>query len=149
MSKNNKKILIGKIVAPQGLNGEVRVQTYTAAASDFKDLEIENLKMKFVRPVGQGIVIAKVDGIDNRTSAESLRGTELFIARESLPRLPKGEYYQADLIDMKVTLSGKTVGTVAAMHNFGAGDILELDSGEMLSFKGADVDMDNKVINLK
>lgn len=146
---DTSKILVGKIVAAQGLRGEVRVQTYTDTPSDIKDLKIENLKMTYVRSAGRDIAIAKVEGINDRTSAESLRGTELFIERESLPQLPDGEYYQTDLIGMSVNLFGTMAGTVVTMHNFGAGDILELDSGEMLSFKGADVDMTNKVIYIK
>lgn len=146
---DTSKILVGKIVAAQGLRGEVRVQTYTDTPSDIKDLKIENLKMTYVRSAGRDIAIAKVEGINDRTSAESLRGTELFIERESLPQLPDGEYYQTDLIGMSVNLFGTMAGTVVTMHNFGAGDILELDSGKMLSFKGADVDMTNKVIYIK
>jgi 16S rRNA processing protein RimM len=146
MSKDSRKILVGKIVAPQGLRGEVRVQTYTGLASDFRDLEIKNLKMRFVRAAGRGAIIAKVDGIDDRTSAESLRGTGLFIERSSLPPLPPGEYYQADLIGMRVSLNGLIAGKVDTVHNFGAGDILELESGEMISFQGADVDMESKII---
>lgn len=146
---DTSKILVGKIVAAQGLRGEVRVQTYTETPADIKDLKIENLKMTYVRSAGRDVAIAKVDGINDRTSAESLRGTELFTLRESLPQLPDGEYYQTDLIGMSVNLFGTMAGTVVTMHNFGAGDILELDSGEMLSFKNADVDMTNKVIYIK
>jgi 16S rRNA processing protein RimM len=146
---DSSKILVGKIVSAQGLRGEVRVQTYTAAPDDFKDLEIENVKIRFVRAAGRGVAICKVDGINDRTAAESLRGTELFISRGSLPQLPSGEFYQADLIGMVVNLAGKNAGAVVAMHNFGAGDILELDSGDMVSFRGADVDMQNKIIHIK
>lgn len=149
MSDTSNKILIGKIVAPQGLRGEVRVQTYTSNPEDIKDLKILDLDVKFIRRAAPDVAIAKIARIDDRTAAESLRGTELFIERESLPQLPDGEYYQTDLIGMTVNQSGVIAGTVVAMHNFGAGDILELDNGEMVSFKNADVDMANKTIYTK
>lgn len=153
MSDTNK-ILVGKIVAPQGLRGEVRVQTYTQNPLDIAKLKVEseNLKsddFKFVRALpNSDVIIAKITGFDDRTAAESLRGTELFILRDSLPELPAGEYYQADLIGMDVERDGTTIGRVTDMQNFGAGDILELDNGEMISFQNADVDMGNKIIRI-
>jgi len=211
------KILVGKIVAPQGLRGEVRVQTFTENPSDFAKLDIvvgsvclkptvvkgdlgtrsphHPLQIKFVRAVpNSDVIIARVDGIEDRRGAEFLRGTELYIERDTLPPLPSGEYYQADLIGMTVflprerggeetlehsdlgfrsgekeysqphpsvssslnsqeTLSRPACGagfpTVAAVHNFGAGDILELDNGEMVSFMGAEVDMAKRIITIK
>ena len=143
------KILIGKIVGPQGLRGEVRVQTYTAAPSDFAELGIANdelgIRGKFVRVLpNSSVIIAKIDGADDRNAAESLRGAELFVDRAALPAPAADEYYIADLI-------GMTVGRrrVAAVHNFGAGDILELDDGEMVSFVGARVDLGKREITLK
>ncbi|MDR1338156.1 MAG: ribosome maturation factor RimM [Rickettsiales bacterium] len=149
------KILVGKIVAAHGLRGQVRVQTYAENPLDFQKFQVQSPRfpdggLAFVRHVpNSDVIVAKIDGVDDRIAAEALRGTELFIERESLPRLPVGEYYQTDLIGMQVNLFGKMVGAVAAVHNFGAGDILESDSGEMLSFGGADVDMENKIIYIK
>lgn len=155
MEKDIKNIIvIGKIVAPQGLRGEVRVQTYTENPQDFQKLKVKSSKFKdgdfkFVRVVpSSDLIIAKIAGFDDRNAAESLRGTELYISRDSLPALGADEYYQADLIGMVVLSGGEPVGTVVTMHNFGAGDILELDNGEMLSFVGADVDMEHRAIIL-
>jgi 16S rRNA processing protein RimM len=142
------EILVGKIVAAHGLRGLVCVQTYTERPEDFKDLAIMNPKLSFVRADGANAAICAVDGVGDRTAAESLRGTELFVERDSLPAPADGEYYQADLIGMKVFIKGNAAGVVAAVHNFGAGDILELESGEMLSFLGASVDMEQNKINL-
>lgn len=144
----NSKILVGKIVAPQGLRGEVRVQTFTSDPSDIKTLKIENIDLQFIRSVGTDVAICKIYGINDRNEAEKLRGTELFINRQSLPKLPQGEYYQTDLIGMKLIVSGTDSGRVVAVHNFGAGDILELESGEMVSFLGAEVDIEKGIINL-
>lgn len=152
MQSNNKQILVGKIVAPQGIRGEVRIQTFTENTSDFKKLAVfgNNVPvgaLKFVRAIpNTNVAIAKIEGVLNRNTAETLRGTELFVNREDLPATNNGEYYQADLIGMQVVQDNNVLGRVECFHNFGAGDIMELDNGEMVSFLGAKVDFDNKKI---
>lgn len=144
-----QKLLVGKIVAAQGLRGEVRVQAYTESPADLRDLAVDaetaSLRIKFVRALpNSSIAIMKIDGVGDRTAAEKLRGTQLYADRGALPALADGEYYIADLVGMAV--GGRTV---AAVHNFGAGDILELDDGEMVSFAGAKVDAEKREIKLK
>ena len=147
-----KQILIGKIVAPQGIRGEVRVQSFAEKTTDFQKLVVKSSKFnsgdfKFVRVVpNSNVVIAKINGIDDRNAAEALRGTELFVERDALPDLGENEYYQADLIGFDVLRNGIKIGVVDCFQNYGAGDIIELDNGEMVSFVGADVDVKNKVI---
>lgn len=148
----NKHILVGKIVAPQGIRGEVRVQTFTEHPSDFKNLVVFGDKitggtLHLVRAVpNTNVIIAQVDGINTRNDAENLRGTELFINRESLPPTNSGEYYQADLIGMMVVRDGAEIGRVVCFQNFGAGDIMEIDNGEMVAFRGARVDFNTNTI---
>lgn len=152
---NNNKILVGKIVAPQGIRGEVRIQTYSDAPMDFKKFNIISDKFKaedfrFVRTIPNStVIIAKINGFDDRNAAETLRGTELFIGREDLPDLGEQEYYQTDLIGLTVNQRGNIIGRVACIQNFGAGDILELENGDMVSFIGANVDMDAKIIYVR
>jgi 16S rRNA processing protein RimM len=152
MAPNDKnKLLVGRIVGAQGLRGEVRVQTFTQNPKDFAQLAIssEQLAIKFVRVLpSSSIVIMKVDGFDDRNAAEDLRGMELFISRDDLPALPAGEFYQIDLIGSYLRGNGRD-GIVIAVHNFGAGDILELDNGDMVSFAGAKVDLENKSITIQ
>jgi len=152
---SDKTILVGKIVAPQGIRGEVRVQTYTATPEDFKKFKVQSAKFnsddfKFVRRLNPNsdVIIARVAGYDNRTAAETLRNTELFIARDALPELGANEYYQADLIGFDVVRGDETIGRIVCFQNFGAGDIMELDTGEMVSFIGATVDFDNKFVRI-
>ena len=151
---DNKKILVGKIVAPQGIRGEVRVQTYTQIPSDLKTLKVHGDKLTdgsfhFVRALpSSSVIIARIDGVNDRNAAELLRNTELFINRADLPKLKDGEYYQCDLIGMRVIRDGITIGFVDNIQNYGGGDILELDNGSMVSFAGAKVDITNKVISL-
>lgn len=151
--EDNKKILIGKIVAPQGIRGEFRIQSFANKPEDFKNFRIicnkcESNKFHFVRATKQDVVIAKINGVDDRNAAETLRGTELFVLRDDLPKLKDNEYYQSDLIGFDVIRDGTKVGVVECFQNYGAGDIIELDNGEMVSFKNADVDTQNKTIKV-
>ena len=150
------KILVGKIVAPQGIRGEVRVQSFAEKTTDFKSLAVFSSRFNaddfhFVRVVpNSNVVIAKVRGVDDRNAAETLRGTELFIERSALPDLTADdEFYQADLIGFVVVRDNKNVGTVAYFQNYGAGDIIELDNGQMVSFGGAKVDLEKKQVVVK
>ena len=151
---DSKHILVGKIVAPQGIRGEVRVQTFTDTPVDFKKLKIKSVRFndgdfKFVRTVpNSNVIIAKISGTDDRNAAETLRGTELFIERSALPDLKENEFYQADLIGFDVVRNGTKIGVVDCFQNYGAGDIIELDNGDMVSFIGADVDIQNKIIKV-
>lgn len=149
-----KKILVGKIVAPQGIRGEVRVQSYAEKPDDFQKFNVSSTRFadgdfKFVRHVpNSNVIIAKIRGVDNRNMAEELRGTELFIVRDALPDLGADEYYQADLIGFDVVRNGVKIGVVDCFQNYGAGDIIELDNGDMVSFVGARVDFDARRIDV-
>ena len=152
----NDKILVGQIVAPQGLRGEFRVQSFSANPNDFKHFHIVSDRFTpeqfhFVRVHNQksDMIIAKIDTVSDRNGAENLRGTELFVLRSDLPELKQDEFYQHDLIGFAVVQDGKKIGIVDGFQNYGAGDIIELDSGEMVSFVGASVDTENKVITVK
>ena len=145
-----KKILIGKIVAFQGVRGDVRIQTYTEPPEDFRKLTIhsdafESKNFKFVRRLNphSDIIIAHINGYDDRTAVEVLRGTEIFALREELPKTSKNEFYQTDLIGMEVVQGGSLLGRVECFHNFGAGDIMELDNGNMIAFQGVKVDFES------
>ncbi|MBQ0013350.1 MAG: 16S rRNA processing protein RimM [Proteobacteria bacterium] len=152
----NDKILVGKIVAPQGVRGEMRVQTYSESPNDFKGFRVLSDKFepdafhfsRLLSPTST-VIIARIDGVNTRNDAESLRGTELFILRDTLPQLKKDEYYQSDLIGFIVVHNGKNIGYIVGFHNFGAGDIIELDNGDLVSFIGASVDFDNKIVTVK
>ncbi len=152
----NEKILVGKIVAPQGLRGEFRVQTFSQNPTDFKHFRVLSDKFlpeqfHFVRVLNQNtnLIIAKIDTVLDRNGADTLRGTELFVLRSDLPKLKQNEYYQYDLIGFSVTRNNEIIGKITGFQNFGAGDIIELDNDEMVSFVGAMVDIDNKNVVVK
>jgi len=155
MHNDNQKILVGKIVAMQGVRGDVRVQTYSENPEDFSKFKVQSAKFspndfKFIRVVpNSSVIIAHIKGFEDRTAAEALRGTELFIERDTLPATADNEYYQADLIGFNVMQNGINLGIVVGFQNYGAGDIIETDDGNMYSFKGADVDFNNKTVTVK
>lgn len=127
-----KTILIAQITAPQGLDGSVRIRSFADDAKNLKRYKVFQsprgvLTLKTLRQQPNAL-IAKFVEIPDRTAAESWRGVELFIDRQQLPPAPEAEFYQSDLIGMTAASSdGTTLGSVIAVPNYGAGDLLEID----------------------
>jgi 16S rRNA processing protein RimM len=128
------KILVGVFGAPHGIRGEMRLKSFTgdpAAIATYVPLQdesgVRNFIIEALRPIGKDIFVARVQGVADRNAAEAFNGTELFVPREALPPPDEGEFYQADLIGLRVEDDQRRVlGSVVAVHNFGAGDILEI-----------------------
>lgn len=129
----HKPVMMAKIGAAHGLKGEVRIKSFTG-----DPMALGNYGMLFdaggntyeitgLRPAGN-TVIARFKSVTNRQQAEALNGTELFIDRAQLPEdTGQDEFYQADLIGMRLRgETGEDYGTVEAVHNYGAGDIIEV-----------------------
>jgi 16S rRNA processing protein RimM len=133
MSQKSTKILAGKFGAAVGLRGEVRLQSFTAdpmAIAGYASLALEDgvkVKLSALRPQGK-VLVAQVKGVTSREAAEKLTGRELFIDRAELPETEdEDEFYLADLAGLEVRdEAGKVTGSVLAVHDFGAGDILEI-----------------------
>lgn len=129
-----KKVCLGKVVAAHGLRGEVKVHSYTARPADidkYGEVETRDAARKFkIKVVGphKEVLRLKIEGITDRNAAEALVGTEFYVDRSVLPRLPEEEYYLTDIIGLKVYLNtlDKEIGTVARFSNFGAGEIIEI-----------------------
>jgi 16S rRNA processing protein RimM len=127
-------VLLGRISDAHGLKGEVKIATFTAAPEDIAAYGplssadgSQHFEIAYLRPLKEGAVIARLRGISGRTAAEKLRGTELYVAREALPPAEDDEYYHSDLIGLTaVSSSGELIGTLIAVHNFGASDLLEV-----------------------
>jgi len=129
-----KRVCVGVITGAHGVRGAVRLKSFTAEPEDvarYEPLEDEKGERRFaLRLVGsaKGVLIATLPGIDDRDRAEALRGTRLYLPRSALPPTAEEEYYHADLIGLDAALAdGTPVGTVRAVHDFGAGDTLEID----------------------
>jgi 16S rRNA processing protein RimM len=120
------------IVGVKGLRGEVRVKSFTeepgdvAAYGALTASDGRTITMSVVNVLAD-VVIAKVDGVTDRSGADALRGLELFVDRAVLPETEGDTYYHADLIGLVVeTTEGERVGKVSAFHNFGGGDVMEV-----------------------
>lgn len=129
---------MGEIGAAQGLKGEVRLRAYTqepAGIAAYGALEDESgrvIEIETVRVTPKAL-IARIKGVTTREAAEALTHTKLYLPRSRLPESEEDEWYHADLIGLAVVdKTGTSIGIVAAVYNFGAGDILEiaLTSGE-------------------
>lgn len=126
-------ICIGAFAGAFGVTGEVRIKSFCTEPADivgYGPLMSEDgsrtFKVTLTRPVAGGLG-ARVAGVTTREAAEALRGTSLFVPRDRLPSLPDDEFYHADLIGLEAfDTGGALVGKVIAVHNHGAGDILEL-----------------------
>ena len=130
-----ERICVAQIGGAHGLRGEVRLKSFTAdplAVSNYGLLTTEDgsatFEIEAVRPA-KGHLIARFRGVNDRNTAERLVNVRLFVPRERLPTPAPDEFYHADLIGLSaVTADGTEIGTVVAIHDFGAGDILELQS---------------------
>jgi 16S rRNA processing protein RimM len=133
MTKLENPVQMAVIGAPHGIKGEVRVKTFTAdplALGDYGPLFAKDgraFDVVDIRPANT-VVVVRFKQIRDRNAAEALTGTELFIDRSALPdESEEGEFYHADLVGLAVRdETGAEIGKVAAVQNFGGGDILEL-----------------------
>ena len=131
------RIRVARIGAAHGVRGDVKLWSFTQepiAIVDYGPLETEDGKQRFeieaLRPA-KGFLVARLKGVGDRDAAAKLCNLELFVARNKLPAIDEPDtYYHADLVGMAaVTLEGAPLGNVTAIHNFGAGDLIEIASG--------------------
>ena len=129
----SEKVLIGKIVNAHGKKGDVKIKSFTTIPADlckynpllkFDDTE---LKIKLRSPANSDVIIAHIEGIDDRTTAETLKGTEIYTPKSSIIDEKGGEILLSDLIGFKILDENSSeIGTVADILNYGASDILEI-----------------------
>ena len=117
----------------QGLKGEVKAKVFTAAADALPRYGVLHARdgrlftITAFRPTKPGEAGIAFGEVRDRNSAEALKGTELFVARTALPAPEEDEFYHADLVGLEARDSeGRVLGKVAAVHNFGASDVIEL-----------------------
>lgn len=129
------RICVGAIAGSFGVSGEVRLKSFCAepeALADYGPLFTEDGKTSYIvtltRPVAGGLG-ARMTGITTKEQADALKGVSLFVDRARLPNLPDDEFYHSDLIGLEVRdTGGAEVGKVIAVHNHGAGDLLEINA---------------------
>ena len=127
----DKPVTLAAVTGAHGVTGEVRLKLFGegfAALARYKRFNDGALTLNKLRDDGKGGAIARFAEVTDRTAAEKLRGTALTVPRSALPPLAEGEYYHADLIGLSaVSDTGEPLGTVVAIENFGAGDVLEIE----------------------
>jgi 16S rRNA processing protein RimM len=133
-------VFLGVVTGARGLKGEVRLKSYTsdpARIGDYGPLTDADGRQSFnlrVTGVAKDRIFARIDGVDDRDAAEALKGLALHVPRDALPDPDEDEYYLADLVGLRAEISGgpgdEILGTVKAVHDFGAGPVLEISDGE-------------------
>lgn len=126
-------VCVARIGAAHGVRGAVKLWTFTEdpfAVQRYGPLTTKDGTRRFELAQareGKGHLVATFKGITTREAAERLNGLELYVARDRLPATVEDEYYHADLIGLAaVGTAGEPLGRVSAIHNFGAGDIIEI-----------------------
>jgi 16S rRNA processing protein RimM len=136
---NGKMICVGVITGAHGIRGHVRIKSFTAEPGDVAGYGVlydprgrSSLRLTVTGCSGAQL-IARIAGVDDRNAAEALKGHELFVPRSALPPPDDDEFYHADLVGMRAELAEgehqrETVGMVAAVHDFGGGDVIEVET---------------------
>ncbi|MEM8824246.1 MAG: ribosome maturation factor RimM [Pseudomonadota bacterium] len=125
-------VCLGAITGSYGVRGEARVKSFCAdpsAIGDYGPLTDDqgrSYTLTVIRPVKGGYAV-RLSGVPHKEAADALRGQRLWVPRKSLPDLPDDEFYHSDLIGLTaVDTGGADLGRVHAVHDHGAGDLLEL-----------------------
>ena len=138
----DERLCVGVIAGAHGVRGLVKIKSFTddpANLTAYGPLTDESGARRYQVAVtgrAKGVLLARIEGVGDRDAARALRGARLYVARAALPEPEDEEYYHADLIGLAVEdRAGAPLGRVAAVQNFGAGDILEIerpDQGTLL-----------------
>ena len=126
------RVALAAVAGAHGIKGEVRLKLFSDSVGSLarhprlfvagREMAVQSIKGT------PKAAIARFEGIADRSAAEALRGSLVEIDRAALPPLEDGEFYHADVIGLPcVDEAGEPVGTVAAVENFGAGDLLEIE----------------------
>ena len=151
------RIALAAVAGAHGVKGEVRLKLFTDSADNLArhpTLLVAGVQRRLVAVRDGGKTsVARFEGINDRTAAEGLRGSLVEIDREALPPLEEGEYYHTELIGLScVDQEGSPVGTVVAVENFGAGDLLEVETADgkrsLIPFQPGVADLTDERITL-
>jgi 16S rRNA processing protein RimM len=128
-----RDVLLAAVIGAQGLKGAVKVKLFTetpealAKYGPLRDAKGKSYDVIACRPGKPGEAVISFQGIADRGAAEALKGTELFVPRTALPDTAEEEFYHADLVGLEAQDSeGRVLGKIAAIHNYGAGDVMEI-----------------------
>ena len=126
-----RRVALAAVAGAHGVKGEVRLKLFTDSVANLAShgkvyVGGSQHRLLNVREGGKA-AIARFEGVADRSAAEALRGSLVEVDRSALPPLEEGEYYHSDLVGLYCAdREGRSVGTVSAVENFGAGDLLEI-----------------------
>lgn len=128
-----ERVLLGRVNAAQGLRGEVRVTSFTedpeslGAYGPLTDAGGRSFTVEALRVIKGSLLAVRLSGVPDRSAAEALKGTEFYVDKSRLPATAEGEWYYEDLVALRAeTADGQAIGEVVAVHNYGAGDLIEI-----------------------
>ena len=152
-----RRIALAAVAGAQGVKGELRLKLFSDSIESLSRHDILHVagverRLLAVRDSGK-TAVALFEGVSDRSAAEALRGSLVEVDRATLPALEEGEYYHADLIGLEVIdRDGNRIGTVAAVENYGAGDLLEVELPDgkrsLIPFRTGIADLDGGKIVL-
>jgi len=146
-----RRIALAAVAGAQGVKGEVRLKLFSDSVDSLahhKKLYVGGAERRLLSVRDGKSPVARFEGIADRSAAEALRGSLVEIDRAALPPLGDGEYYHVDLIGLAaVDGQGNAVGTVVAVENYGAGDLLEVELMDgrksLIAFKSGIADLED------
>ncbi len=153
--RGEHRIALAAVAGAHGIKGEVRLKLFSdsiESLSHYKKLFVGGAERRLVSVRDGKMAVARFEGVSDRGAAEALRGSLVEVDRDQMPPLEEGEYYYADLIGLPaVDQDGNSVGAVVAVENFGAGDLLEIETADgkrsLIPFKPGIADLtDGRIV---
>ncbi len=150
MEKSTEKVCVGVFAGAHGIRGLVKIRSFTVDPNDLfsYNLLYDETFTKTFKPkkksLNKNLIIAEIEGINDRDKALELKGKKLYVRRDEMPKLPEETFYHVDLIGLSVfTKKGEEKGKITEVFNFGAGDVLEIKTSDnsvvMIPFTKKDV----------
>ena len=149
------EVTLAAVAGAHGIGGEVRLKLFAEGLDSLKrhsEVMVGGRPLTILSVKPGAMPIVRFDGVSDRNAAEALRSQLVTVSRAALPPLEEGEYYHADLIGLPCeSPDGEPLGTVIAVENFGAGDILEIEQpggrATMVPFRDGVADLtDGKIV---
>ena len=141
MKRRETRVCVGAFAGAHGVHGDAKLKAFTADPGNidkYGPVESEDkqhqFNLKFIRILKNDIVLVRSKQITSRENAAELAGTRLYVSREKLPQVQDDEFYHADLVGLEVRIpdeempEGRPIGEISSVHNFGAGDIIEINN---------------------
>ena len=152
--RGERRVALAAVAGAHGVKGEVRLKLFSDgidSLSRHETLHVGGAERRLLSVRDGKMPVARFEGVGDRSAAEALRGSLVEIDRSALPPLEDGEYYHADLIGLRCEdRFGTAVGTVVAVENYGAGDLLEVEQDgkrSLIPFKPGIADLkDHRIV---